>query len=91
MLKDCECVLEAEDSKSTGEIVTNFMKRLAPATDDPKSQHTHENSSADKFKTQRFEKRLGLVNADTDVKSENGFVLIAPVCDGRVNIIGVEQ
>lgn len=37
MLKDCECVLEAEDSKSTGEIVTNFMKRLAPATDDPKS------------------------------------------------------
>jgi 5'-nucleotidase len=30
VLKDCECIKEAEDSKCTAEVVLNFMDRCAP-------------------------------------------------------------
>lgn len=33
MIKDCTCLLESVDSKGTAEIVTNFLNRLAPATE----------------------------------------------------------
>jgi len=44
-------------------------------------------SPTKQFMATRLKKRLELVNANFDERSENGYVKIAPKCDGRLTII----